>query len=149
MEETRAVAQLIDTVVHELLHGLFFELTHLRRVPGLLDNIERSVQSLGVRLAASRLFDCPIDNVASVPLDYAGPLGTQGNHWAPLVLAGDIMSDFFNEVGGRLRQMSPITLALAEDTGWFMRRSSQQDGAYLRRGFRMGCSMLKLVLILE
>lgn len=144
VEETNAVSQLVDTVVHELLHGLFFELTHLRKVPGLLTSDQRAVASPKVRMAASTLFGCPFDNVASIPLDYAGPKGTQGNHWSALTLAGDIMTDHFTGVGHRQRSMSAVTLALAEDTGWY-RRTNKSTAAFLRRGFQAGCGILQLV----
>lgn len=145
-EESLSVSQLVDTVVHELLHGMFFDQSHLQRVPGLLTRNRRAVQSLQVRLAASTLFNCPFENVASVPLDYAGPMGTQGQHWSALILTGDIMSDHFPGVGHRQRSISSVTLALAEDTTWYRRRNPDHK-AFLRRGFKSGCDLLQLVCI--
>ena len=97
-----------------------------------------------MRLAASVLFGCPFDSVVSVPLDYAGPSGSEGNHWSVLTLSGDIMSDHFPGLGNRQRAVSPVTLALAEDTGWYKKRNAS-NMALLRRGYQAGCDNLHLV----
>jgi hypothetical protein len=139
------VAYRIDTLVHELLHGLYFFNAHFPyfRDGFTPEDSSHLVSSVNVLAEAAKHFGCPINSINGVPLEESGSSGTAGSHWGSLALEGDIMANVFPGVGQRRRVVSAITLAFAEDSGWFV--SNYTEAGFLRRGFRQGCGLLQRV----
>lgn len=132
-------AGLVDSVLHELLHALFFTPAHLRSALSpdelpVADNIA-AVRSQSVLREARAQFDC--DSLSEVQLEWDIGSEDRGGHWGSIALEDDIMSRTFFRAAMRRRVLSRVTLALAEDTGWFS--VDWAASGFLRRGFHAGC----------
>jgi hypothetical protein len=136
----------VDSVVHELLHALYFYdayfSSYLPPLPGpQLSGRLTAVTSAAVVREARAQFACA--SLSDVPLEDDGPAGSPGTHWEALALQGDIMASSFSGRSSRRRVVSRVTLALAEDSGWFV--PEWLAAGFLRRGFRSGCGLIEEV----
>eukprot|EP00873_Tetraselmis_striata_P007138 jgi/Tetstr1/427402/TSEL_017566.t1 len=132
-------------VVHELLHVLFFS-TSLMETKfigqdgnGYTDAELYSSDSQGrtvlktpsVQATARQYFDCP--TAEGLALENSG----SSSHWEASTMRGDYMGPSTGSTG---RWFSPMTAALAEDSGWYFARvDAVPPSAY---GYKAGCDFL-------
>ncbi len=84
--------------------------------------------------AAQKYFGC--STMAGVELENQGGEGTAGSHWEERIMAGDYM------IGQSYAEnvISPMTLALMEDSGWYT--VNYYDGGLFRFGKNQGCDFV-------
>jgi hypothetical protein len=84
--------------------------------------------------AARKYYGC--DTLEGVELEDQGGSGSAWNHWEQRVMAGDFMiSQSYEE-----NSISPMTLALMEDSGWY--NVNYYTGGLFRFGKGRGCQFL-------
>jgi len=113
--------ELVDTLVHELLHVLGFSPSAFPTFPGAAEYVREA--GGGVTLAfpevlevARTHYGCP--GLAGIPLEDGGGQGTKDAHWeAAWVGDREVM------LGASFRQgraiLSPLTLAVLAASGWW------------------------------
>eukprot|EP01025_Chloroclados_australasicus_P001651 TRINITY_DN10411_c0_g2_i1.p1 TRINITY_DN10411_c0_g2~~TRINITY_DN10411_c0_g2_i1.p1 ORF type:complete len:1043 (-),score=97.76 TRINITY_DN10411_c0_g2_i1:683-3811(-) len=141
------VGYALDTAVHELIHGLFMgrELYQLyidesgQQYNAVVYNgngVPTQITSPKVVEAAQKIFGC--ESLQSVPLEDEGGDGTAGSHWEKAIFNRELM------LGGQTIQersiFSRMTLALAEDSGWYV--ANYTDARELMLGRDAGCEYL-------
>ena len=98
--------------------------------------VDQRIVTPAVAAAAAEQFDCA--SATGVPLEDDGSTGTAGVHWEAATLAGEMM---IGSSGGAVRAvLSEITLALADDSGWYS--SNRASAGFLRHGHLSGCELL-------
>ena len=88
-----------------------------------------------MRQATRDHFDCPTAEGALLEQDGGG--ATSGSHWESTTFQSEIMIGASAAVERRV--LSPITLALAQDSGWYVPNWDAQG--FLRHGHLVGCDM--------
>ena len=84
--------------------------------------------------AAKKHFNCP--TLKGVELENQGGSGTDGSHWEERIMAGDFM------IGEDLDEyvISPMSLALMEDSGWY--QVNYFHAGLFRFGKNQGCGFV-------
>ena len=92
-------------------------------------------------LAARSFFAC--DSLTGVELEnqLTSACDLQGSHWEQRILNGEIMNSYMIHTA----KISPITLGLLEDSGWYIANYSNADRFKkgLDWGFQQGCEFTK------
>lgn len=88
-----------------------------------------------VTATAAETFNCP--SAQGAPLENNGVSSTRGSHWEATSFAGELM---IGTAGARRGILSNMTLALAEDSGWYY--SNWENAGFLRYAHNSGCSLL-------
>jgi hypothetical protein len=94
------------------------------------------VSTPSVRQAVRDHFDCP--TAEGAPLEGNGGTATQGSHWESTIFQTEIMIGASAAIARRV--LSPMTLGLAQDSGWYVPNYGAQG--FLRYGHKAGCDML-------
>eukprot|EP00899_Mesostigma_viride_P012751 jgi/Mesvir1/21477/Mv03929-RA.1 len=153
----------VITAVHEILHALGFSSSlfpYYRdaatnpRVPRTSDFPDNANLSSIVRSSSERGFDvtriitpkvaekareqyaCP--SMTGMETENHGGEGTVGSHWEQRLMFGDVMTGVISTD----QMVSNITLALLEDTGWYLPQYSK--AGILRWGYHAGCNFVNL-----
>ena len=86
-------------------------------------------------------FNCPTLNGAELDNEDPDPLFVFNSHWSERILGDDLMNGFVPSEGEELPQLSNITLALYEDSGWYQVNYSNalQAEKGVTRGYLAGC----------
>jgi len=87
-----------------------------------------------VRAAAASHFGCP--DINGLEIEDDGGAGTAGSHWEERVMNGDTMVGYSHPDS----VVSPMTLALLEDTGWYI--PDYNKAGWLDMGRSKGCPFL-------
>eukprot|EP00892_Ulva_mutabilis_P009711 jgi/Ulvmu1/7111/UM034_0017.1 len=136
----RSMEAAVDTAVHELLHTLFFSrglYRSFQRPDGAPEAISGNViTSEKVKIAVREQFDCA--SAEGAPLEADGGDGTAGSHWEETAFFTEIMVGVSGSEGRRV--LSDVTLALAQDSGWY--QPFYSGSGFLRHGHHAGCAML-------
>lgn len=103
---------------------------------GCRTTISGVVSTPAVRQATRDHFNCP--TAEGAPLEQDGGDATSGSHWESTVFQSEIMIGASAAVERRV--LSPITLGLAQDSGWYVPNWDAQG--FLRHGHLVGCDML-------
>ena len=93
------------------------------------------VSTPAVRQATRDHFNCPTAEGALLEQDGGG--ATNGSHWESTIFQSEIMIGASAAVERRV--LSPITLGLAQDSGWYVPNWDAQG--FLRHGHLVGCHM--------
>eukprot|EP00892_Ulva_mutabilis_P009928 jgi/Ulvmu1/7307/UM035_0096.1 len=132
---------LVDTAVHELIHTLFMSsnlyphyITRDGRPLGV--DIASEVSTPTVRESVRTHFNC--DSAQGAPLEGNGGQATSGSHWEAGIFQSEIMIGA--SAGIQRRALSPVTLGLAQDSGWY--EPNWDAVGFLRHGHNAGCNML-------
>lgn len=96
----------------------------------------RMITSPKVKVAVQEQFGC--DSAQGAPVELDGGDGTAGSHWEETAFFTEVMVGVSGSEGRRV--LSPVTLALAEDSGWYT--ANYAAAGFMRHGHRAGCSML-------
>jgi len=99
-----------------------------------------------VKQVAREFFAC--DTLTGVPLENQSPYPMWGAHWEERVLGTELMSGTLNSVV-KGEPLSPLTLALFEDTGWYQ---ANYDSEFVSRpswGLAQGCLFLQSACITD
>ena len=94
------------------------------------------VRSPSVRAATRDQFGC--NSARGAPLEDQGGPSTAGSHWEASLFQTEMMIGA--SAGTERAVLSNITLALAEDSGWY--EPNYAAGGFLRFGWEGGCDML-------
>lgn len=138
---------MLDTAVHEVLHALVMSRT-------LMDNfidedgnkrtetvsVEDGVAKIvtpAVKKQIRDMFDC--DELDGARLEDEGGSGTAGSHWESRMFMGEIMVG--NSLGSTRDILSNVTMALAEDSGWYM--PNYDRAGLLANSYKKGCGFVK------
>lgn len=118
--------RMLDTAVHEVFHAIFMDSRLMERhmmpdgetqssVLTTIDGVP-TVTSPAVRRETQAMLNC--SEIEGAPLENEGGNGTRGNHWESRLFNHEIM------VGRTVSIIRPtlsnVTLALAEDSGWYV-----------------------------
>eukprot|EP00899_Mesostigma_viride_P012753 jgi/Mesvir1/21479/Mv03931-RA.2 len=153
----------VNTAVHEILHALGFssslfpyyrDATTAPRVPRTgdfpddanLSSIVRQSFERGYNVTriitpkvaekAREQYACP--SMTGMETENHGGEGTVGSHWEQRLMFGDVMTGVISTD----QMVSSITLALFEDTGWYLPQYSK--AGILRWGYHAGCNFVNL-----
>lgn len=99
-------------------------------------SIDSQVTTPTVRESTRTHFDCP--TAAGAPLEGNGGQATSGSHWEAAIFQSEIMIGA--SAGIQRRAVSPMTLGLAQDSGWY--EPNWDAVGFLRHGHKAGCEML-------
>jgi hypothetical protein len=94
------------------------------------------VSTANVRAAVREHFACA--SADGAPLEDNGGEGTARSHWEESAFYGEVMVGV--ATGSTRRPLSPVTLALAQDSGWY--EVNRGGVGFLRHGHLAGCEML-------
>ena len=142
-------SQLLDFGVHEALHALFFspllfgefvdpatnEQLPLSAIVSQDEYGQQAIVSPRVVSEARDYFDC--DTMTGMPLEDAGGESSEDSHWDQVVLYDEIMSS--TGLVGINSWISRMTLALAEDSGWYLPDYSMAGASPY--GYARGCPL--------
>lgn len=138
-------------VLHELNHILAFNndlFGNFRKEDGSQYQYEEVVKVVTINEKSTKIITTPkvveaakkhfgCNSLEGVELEDQGGLGTAGNHWEQRIMHGDFMvSESLPE-----NVISEISLALFEDSGWYM--VNYYTGGLFRYGKNKGCNFLK------
>lgn len=98
--------------------------------------ISGMVSTPAVRQATRDHFNCP--DAKGALLEQDGGDATSGSHWESTIFQSEIMIGASAAVERRV--LSPVTLGLAQDSGWYVPNWESQG--FLRHGHLVGCDML-------
>ena len=134
---------LLDTAVHENLHALYFSSSLMEEYIDPATNevlaeqpvADNAVVSPAVVAAAREFFACPA--LQSVALEDQGGSGTRGSHWDQLLLYNDVMVG--SGIMGVRKYLGPLTLGLADDSGWYVSNPTAVGVGHY--GFGAGCGL--------
>jgi leishmanolysin-like peptidase len=99
-------------------------------------NCVRKFVSPAVVAAARAFYACPTLNGMELENQMTSACELMGSHWEQRVANGDMMSSFSQHVA----LVTPMTLALMEDSGWYKADYTKADGLKLGDwGFHQGC----------
>lgn len=151
--DTEILPVLLDTAVHEIIHGLAFTTnlyTRFRDANGVirsnvLQSVTLSSQSYSVLATpqvtqvVQAITGCTDPTIAvGGILENDGPLITTGVHWDQRFFNQELMIG----VGASRRQyFSHLTLALFEDSGWYTTAANVGERQYF--GNQAGCSFFQ------
>ena len=93
-----------------------------------------------VKQAARKFFAC--NSLVGVPLENQSPYPIWGAHWEERVLGTELMSGTLNAVV-KGEPLSPLTLALFEDTGWYRANYDSEFVSHPTWGLAQGCLFLQ------
>ena len=90
--------------------------------------------------AARDFFDCPTLNGAELENQIDDGCKFQGSHWEQRIFNNELMSSY----GQSTNRISPITLALFEDSGWYVANYSNADSFQygMDWGYKQGCEFV-------
>ena len=136
---------LVLDVVHELLHVLAFS---EGLYPAFKDASRAFTREAGramvtspaVLAVARQHFDCA--SIQGVPLEDNGGEGTANTHWEMRALNGELMVG--TVVAGQRPALSNFTLALLEDSGWYV--PQYEAATALTWGAAAGCAFAEAAL---
>jgi len=144
-----AVGSQLDLAVHELLHAIVFEpalfesfrdpLGREYENPVVIStdptsgNEVRTLTTPKVKEVVRKHFNC--DNLKGAELENQGGSGTQWSHWEESLFYDEVMTGL--QSGSQRSVLSNLTLALLEDSGWYM--PDYSFGGYLGFGKNAGC----------
>jgi len=121
---------MLDTAVHEVLHALvmskqlferFIDSREQVRTDGVVEREgSLTVQTPAVVRAARSILGCP--TLTGAKLENEGGYGTADSHWERRVFIGEIMIG--SSSASKRVVFSNLTLALAEDSGWYIPKYS-------------------------
>ena len=127
-----------STLIHEMTHILGFTGNFFENV---FHNVIKKTDKYGISRqyinspkvleVARKYFNCP--SIDGVELENYGDEGTAGSHWEARILLGDYM----NGVAYTEEVVSEFSLALLEDTGYYM--PNYYTGGLMRYGKNKGC----------
>lgn len=98
--------------------------------------IDTDVSTPTVRESVREHFDCSV--ASGAPLEGNGGQATSGSHWEASIFQSEIMIGA--SAGIQRRSVSPMTLGLAQDSGWYV--PNWDAVGFLRHGHKAGCEML-------
>ena len=142
-KKKNAKEYLIMLLLHEITHILVFDdyLYDFYKFKGnvtitkIINGVNRTlIATPKVKDIASQHFNC--SSLEGVELENQGGEGSAGSHWEARVMLGDYMiSTEYQEI-----EISDITLALFEDSGWY--EVNYYTGGLFRFGKGLGCKFL-------
>ena len=131
--------------IHELTHALGFLNDAFVYFPGgreqtlltkIVNNIQRTyIKTKKVIEVAKKYYGC--NSIDGVEVEDQGTGGSAISHWESRILLGEYMTSVTYEDE---MAISDFTLALLEDSGWFM--PNYYSGGLLRFGKNKGCEFL-------
>ena len=144
---------LVEVIFHEVAHVLAF---HNALFPYFWDNsnqktidisktvIDKTINGISRKLLitpkvvqeARKHFNC--DTLEGVELENQGTIATSGNHWETRLMYGELMNGTLISS----TQLSRITLALFEDSGWY--KVNYFTGGLFKFGKDAGCKFLEI-----
>ena len=88
--------------------------------------------------AVREFFDCPTLNGAELENQLTSACDLQGSHWEQRIFNTELMASYTQHV----MRISGVTLAVFEDSGWYVGNYSNIDGwkSSLDWGYHQGCS---------
>lgn len=88
--------------------------------------------------AVREFFDCPTLNGAELENQLTSPCDLQGSHWEQRIFNTELMSSYTQHI----MRISAVTLAVFEDSGWYVGNYSNIDGwrSSLDWGYHQGCA---------
>lgn len=98
--------------------------------------IDSEVSTPTVRESTRTHFECEV--ASGAPLEGNGGQATSGSHWEAAIFQSEIMIGA--SAGIQRRAVSPMTLGLAQDSGWY--EPNWDAVGFLRHGHKAGCDML-------
>eukprot|EP00854_Cymbomonas_tetramitiformis_P029047 gene29047-36110_t len=132
---------LVDTAIHEIMHGLFFTSDLFQYYIDSDGNaLGESAVTDGSQIISSNVvtkaqeqFDCT--SVTGAALENEGGSGTSGSHWEMRLFHDEMM---VGSSGSQRSSLSSMTLALAQDSGWYT--PNYDNAMHLAWGYKEGCS---------
>ncbi|RDD40190.1 Leishmanolysin-like peptidase [Trichoplax sp. H2] len=138
---------------HEILHSLGFSnnfFKHFRNSQGktysavenlkINNKIRPVITSPTALQVARRYFNCP--NLQGILLEDEGSSGSAGSHWEMTILKTEIMAPAIDTRRGRDVSISEFTLALLQDSGWYLANFSAISSYKLLWGKGLGCNFV-------
>lgn len=134
---------MLDTAVHEVFHALAMNrrlMEYFTKPDGsphdqvlIEKNGHTMVATPAVKRELQRLLDC--DDIEGARLENEGGSGTAGNHWERRMFVGEMMVG--NSIASIRDALTPLTLALAEDSGWYI--PQYKNAGIMTYSFKKGC----------
>ncbi|KNC47485.1 uncharacterized protein AMSG_02502 [Thecamonas trahens ATCC 50062] len=137
----------LGVAIHEITHALGFQsskygtfkdgLNSTNALPGPITETDDGITYLKtpkVVATAQDYFNCP--SITRIPVEDAGGAGTAGSHWEKRLF----LDEFMTGSSSIKPVLSVFTLAILEDSGWYLPDYSKADR--LDWGRNMGCSFV-------
>jgi len=150
LSSNAALQSTVDTMTHEILHALGFtsalypyymDASGNPRGNSAFSNTDSKVALLTPKVvqAAKDHFTC--SSLTSAAIEDNGGSGTAGSHWEYSQFMGDVMCGSLpSSRHGKKSQLSSMTMAWAEDTGWYV--PVYENQGYREWGKGAGCSVV-------
>ncbi|GMH40369.1 hypothetical protein BSKO_08273 [Bryopsis sp. KO-2023] len=134
---------MLDTAVHEVLHATLMSRRLIdnyidefgnKRVNSIVtEGTQTKVVTPNVQKAVQDSLQC--GELTGASLEDEGGDGTAGSHWESRIFMGEIMVG--NSMAASRDTLSNITMALAEDSGWYV--PNYDKAGVLTSSHEMGC----------